>query len=102
MIDVQGYDRRHALSRSELHHMQLLDARAQQGSKGWHKEARRALARNQRWVGVSGLLSPLFPIRTRREVLCMKIVHAPIVEEKRAPTRASAQNDRKIRDKQID
>ncbi len=45
MIDVQGYDRRHALSRSELHHMQLLVARAQQGSKGWHKEARPALER---------------------------------------------------------
>lgn len=45
MIDVHSYDRRHALSSSELHHMQLLVARAQQGSKGWHKEARPALER---------------------------------------------------------
>ncbi len=45
MIDIHGYDRRHALLSSELHHMQLLVARAQQGSKGWHKEARPALER---------------------------------------------------------
>ena len=45
MIDVNGYDRRHTLSSSELYHMQLLVARAQQGSKGWHKEARPALER---------------------------------------------------------
>ena len=50
---------------------------------------------------MSGLLSSLFPIRTRREVLCMKIVHPSIVEEKRAPARASAQNDRKTWEKQI-
>ena len=45
MIDLQGYDRTHSLLESELHHMQLLVAWAQQGNKGWHKEARPALQR---------------------------------------------------------
>ena len=45
MIDLQSYDRTHALSGSELHQMQLLVAWAQRGNKGWHKEARPALQR---------------------------------------------------------
>jgi hypothetical protein len=45
MIDLQGYDRTHSLSKGELHHMQMLVIWAQQGNKGWHKEARPALQR---------------------------------------------------------
>jgi hypothetical protein len=45
MIDVESYDRTHALSPHELHHMQILVTRIQEGGKGWHKAARPALHR---------------------------------------------------------
>ena len=45
MIDVRGYDRTHALSGEELHHMQVLVTRFQKGGKAWHKAARPALQR---------------------------------------------------------
>ena len=45
MIDVESYDRTHALSPDELHHMQILVTRFQEGGKGWHKAARPALKR---------------------------------------------------------
>ncbi len=45
MIVLEGYDRGHALSADELHHMQALVARFQEGGKGWHKTARPALRR---------------------------------------------------------
>lgn len=45
MIDVESYDRTHALSADELHHMQILVTRFQEGGKAWHKAARPALQR---------------------------------------------------------
>ncbi len=45
MIKVESYDRSHALSADELHHMQILVTRFQEGGKGWHKTARPALQR---------------------------------------------------------
>ena len=45
MINVEGYDRTHALSSNEFHHMTLLVTHAQAGGRGWHKEARPALQR---------------------------------------------------------
>lgn len=45
MIDVESYDRTHAISPDELHHMQILVTRFREGGKGWHKAARPALQR---------------------------------------------------------
>lgn len=45
MINLGSYDRTHALSVEELHHMQVLVTRFQEGGKGWHKTARPALQR---------------------------------------------------------
>lgn len=45
MIDVRAYDRTHALSAEELHHMQVLVTRFQEGGKGWHKTTRPSLRR---------------------------------------------------------
>ncbi len=45
MIDIRAYDRTHALSAEELHHMQVLVTRFQEGGKGWHKTARPSLRR---------------------------------------------------------
>ena len=45
MIDVESYDRTHALSPNELQHMRILVTRFQEGGKAWHKAARPALQR---------------------------------------------------------
>jgi integrase len=45
LIDIESYDRTHALSPDELHHMQILVTRFREGGKGWHKAARPALQR---------------------------------------------------------
>ena len=78
MIDLQGYDRTHSLSVSELHHMQLLVAWAQQGNKGWHKEARPALQRLLRpledvldHLGAVNTVKRKYTIRTT--VICLLI-----------------------------
>ncbi len=76
MIDLQGYDRTHSLSGSELHHMQLLVAWVQQGNKGWHKEARPALQRLLRpledvldYLGAVNTVKRKYTIRTT--VICL-------------------------------
>ena len=78
MIDLQSYDRTHALSGSELHHMQLLVAWAQQGNKGWHKEARPTLQRLLRpleevldHLGAVNSVKRKYTIRTT--VICLLI-----------------------------
>ena len=45
MIEIESYDRTHALSPDELHYMQILVTRFREGGKGWHKAARPALQR---------------------------------------------------------
>jgi hypothetical protein len=78
MIDLQGYDRTGSLSGSELHHMQSLVAWAQQGNKGWHKEARPALQRLLRpledvldHLGAVNTVKRKYTIRTT--VVCLLI-----------------------------
>ena len=78
MIDLQGYDRTHTLSESELHHMQLLVAWAQKGNRGWHKEARPALHRLLRpledaldHLGAVNTVKRKYTIRTT--VICLLI-----------------------------
>ncbi len=78
MIDVEGYDRTHALSADELHHMQVLATRFQEGGKGWHKAARPALQRLLRpledvldHLGAVNTIKRKYTIRTT--VICLLI-----------------------------
>ncbi len=89
MIDLQGYARTHALSGSELHHMQLLVAWAQKGNKGWHKEARPALQRLLRpledvldHLGAVNSVKRKYTIRTTVSLRCSNrsVHHRPVVD----------------------
>jgi hypothetical protein len=78
MIDVEGYDRTHELSANELHHMQVLVTRFQEGGKGWHKTARPALQRLLRpleavldHLGAVNTVKRKYTIRTT--VICLLI-----------------------------
>ncbi len=77
MIDVESYDRTHALSADELHHMRILVTRFQKGGKGWHKAARPALQRLLRPLEV--VLDHLGAVNTikrkntiRTTVICLR------------------------------
>ncbi len=78
MIHVEGYDRTHALSADEFHHMQVLVTRFQEGGKGWHKAARPALQRLLRpledvldHLGAVNTIKRKYTIRTT--VICLLI-----------------------------
>lgn len=78
MIKLECYDRTHALSASELHHMELLVACAKKGNRGWHKEARPALQRLLRpledvldHLGAVNTVKRKYTIRTT--VICLLI-----------------------------
>lgn len=81
-LDVTLYDQSPALSNQEQEHLALLVARAKEGKKGWHKEAKTALERLLRplndvmdHIGATKETKRQYTIRTTAICLLIRTMH---------------------------